>query len=467
MQNTNANTKKFQISILLIAGIAMFMDAVDSSIVNIILPSLADILHTDTGTISWVSLAYLLVIAGTVLIFGKIADNGRLKQILILGFISFTIGSALCGISPTLEMLIISRIFQGLGASMLISCSPLMCVKYLSPKMLGLSMGLITAISSIGFAIGPALGGIILHFLSWHWVFLINIPIGIALILFALKIVPKKNEVSASPFDFIGSILIFVVMVTGVIFIERIAHTGFSTALILLLIIFAVSAALFIAREFRFRHPLINPRVFSSWRLSAVTAAYLIIQIACLSIIYLLPFYFTVAMNYDSMLSGMLLFIPAILTTVISIPVGKLSDRLGRRKFVIAAVLCLIISAVIYATILPDRGIVPIILGLICLGLFMGLSGGPASSRIIDYMPPLEKGTGATLMVLCLYFGGVLGTACTAGLFTLLTSKVGEAVAFAALPLDTFMYGFHGTFIMAIAIAVIVLILSAVVADHS
>ena len=458
--------KKFQILILFMACLAMFMDAVDSSIVNIALPELALSLNSDTGTVSWVSLAYLLVIAGTVLTFGKTADKGHLKGVFICGFAVFTLASAFCGFSSSLELLLVSRVVQGAGAGMLIACAPLLCVTYLSPKMIGLSMGLITAVSSVGFAAGPALGGVLLHFLSWHWIFLINIPIGICAVLLALRYVPKSDRVVDEPFDFIGSILVFLMMASCVFCLERFPHLGFSPMIIGAFLLFAVSAVLFVIRERTASYPLMNLSVFRDWNLAFVTIAYIVVQIAGLSLLYLLPFYMSVAAGYSALLSGVLLFIPAGITAVLGGYIGKLSDARGRRAFVLVSLVFLLAGNILCSVMEVSFGMQPLVAALVLLGLYWGFSGGTMSSRIVDYMPEDEKGTGSTLMVLAMYFGTVLGTAFSASVFTFLTSGIGSAVLMADLPLETFMYGFHGTFVAAAVVGIFVMIISAVVKDR-
>ncbi|MEA5037117.1 MAG: MFS transporter [Methanocorpusculum sp.] len=197
----------FRQKLLLIAvGIAVFMDALDGSVVNIALPVIAAEFGTDAGTISWVSAAYLVTVAGLILIFGKFADRGYVKIFFIIGFILFTAGSIACGLSADLTLLIISRVIQGAGAAMLAAAAPMLCVKFLPASMLGVSMGVLTAASSVGFAVGPAIGGVITHFLSWHWIFFINIPIGIFAVLFALRIIPRATVPVHERVDLTGAL---------------------------------------------------------------------------------------------------------------------------------------------------------------------------------------------------------------------------------------------------------------------
>jgi len=457
----------FRQKLLLVAvGIAVFMDALDGSVVNIALPVIAAEFGADTGTISWVSVAYLLTLAGLILIFGKLSDRGYVKILFILGFILFTLGSVVCGLSPDLTLLIISRVFQGAGASMIAASTPMICVKYLPAKMLGVSMGVLTAASSIGFAIGPAIGGVITHFLSWHWIFFINIPIGIFAVLFALKIIPRATVPERSPFDFTGAVALFCLMVSCVFALERLPHLGLSDPLIIgALCVSLVSLVLFCAAELRSTHPILNIRVFKKRPLTFVVTAFLIAQITSTGFFYLLPFYLSTGMNFDPAASGLLLFIPAAVTALLSIPLGHWSDMTGRRGFVIAAFGVLSVTNLIYAFIVPEWGLIPLVGSLVLMGMVWGIGGGAGSSRIVEHMPKGEEGTGSSLMITTMYFGCVVGIALYAAVFTALTSAVGSVVSFADLDYSVFMYGFHITNAVGILIAAAALIFSAVVKD--
>ncbi|HJJ29982.1 MAG TPA: MFS transporter [Methanocorpusculum sp.] len=454
--------------LLIAVGLAVFMDALDGSVVNIALPVIAADFGTDTGTISWVSVAYLLVIAGTILIFGKLSDHGYVKIIFIAGFILFTIGSVFCGLSPDLTVLIISRIFQGIGAAMIAASATMLCVKYLPAKMLGVSMGVLTAASSIGFALGPAVGGIITHLLSWHWIFFINIPIGIFAVLFALRTIPHVSIPKRSPFDIKGAAALFCLMVSGVFALERLPHLGLTDPRIIsALCICLVSLIVFIAAELKSSHPALNIRIFRRRKLTFVATAFLISQITCAGLLYLLPFYLSIGMKFDPAVSGLMLFIPPAVTAALSIPLGHWSDMTGRRGFVIAAFACLAGTNLIYTFIIPEWGIIPLVASLVLMGMVWGIGGGAASSRIVEHMPEGEEGTGSSLMITTLYLGVVVGIALYAAVFTALTSEAGFILSFADLDQAAFMYGFHITNAIGIFIAAAALILSFVVKDPS
>ncbi|MDV0443511.1 DHA2 family efflux MFS transporter permease subunit [Methanorbis rubei] len=457
----------YQKLLLAAVAIGVIMDGLDGSIVNVVLPVIAADFGTDTGTISWVIITYLLMMAGFLLVFGKFADRGHIRKVFVGGFVIFTIGSAVCGLSTDLSWLLGARMFQGVGAAMIAAAAPMLCVKCLPARMLGFALGVLTMASSIGFAAGPALGGILTHYLSWHWIFLINIPIGIAAIPFALRVIPKDVPAEKKPFDLIGAVLLFAMMVFGIYALERVPHLGLSNPQITLCAAFClIFAVLFVVRELRCRSPLINIRVFTAWKFSAVVVAFMLINVIYMGVIYLLPFYLHTGMHFDTAASGMYLLIPPALTAVLGIPIGRWSDRTGRRSFAVAACVVLVMFNLIYVMILPEMGVVPLLCALILMGVLWGLAGGPAASRIVENAPEGERGTGSSLMAVCIYLGSVIGTALYATIFTFATSPSGTVVAFTNLDPTTFMNGFHFTILVGLGLAVLAIILSAIVRDQ-
>lgn len=448
-------------------SLGVIMDGLDGSIVNIALPQIATDFNTDAGTIAWVIIAYLLMMAGLLLVFGKIADRGLMKKIFIGGFVIFTLSSFICGISPDLNILLAGRVIQGIGAAMIAAVAPLICVRYLPPHMLGVALAVTAASSSIGFAAGPPIGGILTQYLSWHWIFLINIPIGIIGIPFIYKVIPKdppsKDNV---PFDYAGAVALFGAMVFGVFAIKEIAVFSITDPLILAITILCmICFSLFVIRQLTTPSPFINIRIFKKWQFSAVTLAFFLINIIFMGVIYLLPFYLSAEMHFDMATSGMYLLIPPLVIFITSIPFGRLSDMYGRRWFVVAACILLIVFNAIYAVILPEAGPVPLIIALIVMGIAFGIASGPAPCRIIETVPKGEEGTASSLMITTIYLGGVIGTALYAMIFTLITASDG-VVAFADLDSATFLSGFHFTISVGLVLSVIPLILSAMVKDE-
>jgi EmrB/QacA subfamily drug resistance transporter len=455
---------------LLLAAIALgvVMDGIDGSIVNVALPTMAAYFDTDTGTIAWVIITYLLMMAGLLLVFGKLAERGYAKKLFLLGFVIFTLGSAACGIAPTLDILLVARLVQGLGAAMIAAVAPLLCIWYLPKEMLGTALGVLAATTSIGFAAGPAIGGIITQYLSWHWIFLVNIPIGIIGILFAARVIPgDEPEDHPVSFDYPGAVTLFGAMIFCTFVLEEVASRGITDPLILVCgALCLLCSGLFVVRELTTAEPFLNILIFAKWQFTSVLVAYLLLNVIFLGIIYLLPFYLTMEMHFDMATSGLCLLIPMAVVAIISIPFGQWSDRHGRRVFAVAACGLFIIFSAIFAVLSPESGIIPLLAGLFLMGMAFGIAAGPASSRIIESAPKGEKGTGSSLMVTTIYFGGVLGTALYAMLFSFATANAGGIVAFTDLDSATFLTGFHMTMGAGLVLSVIPLVLSAIVPDE-
>jgi EmrB/QacA subfamily drug resistance transporter len=459
---TNPLHQKF---LLTVVAIGMLIDSLDGSIVTIILPQISKSFDIDAGTASWVTITYLLMMAGLILIFGKYAERGYLRVIFPGGILIFTLGSAACGLSLDFETLLGSRIIQGIGAAMIAVSAPLLCVTYLPKNMLGVSLGTITMASSVGFTIGPAIGGFLAHYLSWHWCFLINIPIGLLIIPFALYVIPADVPRIIQPFDRAGAVILFALITSGVYTLERISHLGITNHQILVSTGFCVLCTLlFLIRELHYLNPLINIRVFKVWKFTVVFLAFLIMNITYFGFLYLLPFYLQAGMQFDTMISGLYMLIPPAITAVLSIPLGGLSDRYGRRPFAIVASLILIAISSIYLVILPDMGLVPLIAGILFMGLFGGFAGGSASSRVVENAPHGEEGTGTSLMINAMYLGGVIGIALTATAFTIMTSGSG-IVSFSDLDPAIFMHGFHFSMMVGFVLALLAFVLTVIVKE--
>ena len=395
-------TDPFRQKLLLSAvALGVVMDGIDGSIVNVALPTMATYFDTDTGTIAWVIITYLLMMAGLLLVFGKLADRGLAKRLFLLGFVIFTLGSAACGIAPTLDILLAARLIQGLGAAMIAAVAPLLCIRYLPKEMLGTALGVIAATASIGFAAGPAIGGILTQHLSWHWIFLVNIPIGIIGILFAARVIPADEpEDRTVSFDYPGAVTLFGAMVFCTFVLEEVAARGVTDPLILACgALCLLCSGLFVVRELTTPEPFLNIRIFSKWQFTAVLVAYLLVNIIFMGIIYLLPFYLTMEMHFDLMTSGLYLLIPPAVIALISIPFGQWSDRHGPPGICGRSLRVVVLYSAIFAILSPESGIIPLLAGLILMGVAFGIAAGPASSRIIESAPEGEEGTGSSLMV--------------------------------------------------------------------
>ena len=172
--------------IFALAASSSFITTLDGSIVNIGLPAISQTFHVGvSGAIEWVIIGYLVIIAAVLLTFGRLADIVGRRPILLTGLGVFMVGSALCGMAPSLLTLIIARLFQGLGGALIFSVNIAMITSTFVDRGRGLALGLNAVVVSLGVAAGPTIGGIITQYLSWRWIFYVNVPICIIVLLAA------------------------------------------------------------------------------------------------------------------------------------------------------------------------------------------------------------------------------------------------------------------------------------------
>ena len=455
------SNRKHQTILLLIAAFAIFVDSLDNSIVNVALPVIATDFEIDITTGSWVTMIYGLFLAGFILAFGRVADNGRIQKIFILGFTIFSLGSLLCAASMNLPFMIFARAVQGVGASMIAAAAPLIITRFLPETKRGLGMGVIATTGGIALTFGPPLGGIITEYLSWHWIFLLNIPIGIAAVICARTFIPHPNTPPVKkPFDWIGTFLMFAAVAALVLLIERVASLGWvNPATVIVTAVFIAAAAAYIIHSLKSRHPLINIRIFKHWKFTFVAASYLLTCMVSGGVMYMLPYYMEIPLGLSAATVGFLLIISSVITALIGIPVGMWCDKIGCRVPCILAAVCRITFCAILLFILPEWGIIAVLPALVFTGLAFGISGGPATTRIVQNAPKGEEGSGTSIMITTDFLGGVVGIAAYTLAFAVgAPASIGIAVN--ELPADIFLSGFHATALLGLCIGIMTLILS-------
>ncbi|MDR0309661.1 MAG: MFS transporter [Candidatus Methanoplasma sp.] len=455
--------KKNIVLILAVIASTILMDGLDGSIVNIALPALASDFGTDTGTIAWVSTIYLVMLAGLLITFARIAKNGMIKRVLVIGLIIFTASSLLCGISTSFEMLLVFRALQGIGAAMMGAAVPMACVRYLPAANLGLGMGVLTLGFSLGFALGPVVGGILTDLLSWHWIFLINVPIGLLIILLAVWVIPKDEGYAVGQLDIAGAVLLFSAILCGIFAIERIPHQGSVYMVVPAAIGCIIFLAAFIFIERRKMNPLLNLRVFRHWKFNSVLLAYLLANLTYMGMLYMLPFYMEVCMGFSPYTSGLYIFISPLLTLLLCVPMAIWSDRTERRAFSVTACAVLAAGGLILFLFGADSLVLPLVAALVCMGLTWALCGGPMASRIIENTEDESKEVGSSIMAEAIYLGSALGMAVFAMLFV--AGSGSGNISFSDLPKDVFLDGFLFSMAAATVIAAAAAVLSFIVKE--
>ena len=310
------NPEKRYAWIVISVAFASFMARLNSYTVNISLPTIAQYFGVSTGEVSRIIMAYLLIITSTLLLFGRLSDRIGLKKLFVAGYIIFVMGSFFCGLSRNIHMLVGFRCLQGLGGAMLLATSFAIISKFIPADRLGWAFGITSTSSALGVATGAPVGGLVTGYLSWHWVFFINIPVGIAAIFIAMRMIPDDSivksadaqkgqkesfDIPGAVFSFIGLVALFYAMNTG-------RKLGWTSPVILFSIAVAIVFLLaFIVREKRCSAPLLN---LSFFRNPAFTFALLATFTAFMLITgnaFLLPFYLQVLKGLSAPQTGMVL----------------------------------------------------------------------------------------------------------------------------------------------------------------
>lgn len=447
--------RKGIIMLFAVMAMAFFLDGLDGTIVAVALPDIGRYFGMTMGDTSWILTVYFMAMAGLILVFGRLADKGMLKRILVCGFLMFALGSLLCAVSSSAIMLLASRGLQGIGSAMLAATGVMIGVKHIPVSRRNLSMSLTVLGSSVGAAFGPALGGVLTEYLSWQWIFIINVPVGIVCACFALKAVPSDGGYAKGNFDIIGSILLVVMLVCGLYSIETVPTEGFTIGTIITTAVFAFTLVLFIVYELRREEPVLNLRLFSIAGYDMAMLAFLLMNMCFMGILYLLPFMMQVEMGLDTIQSSLMLLIQAAATLVLCIPAGRASDAYGPRRFAVAGCIILAAVSVVFALMRREYGLIPLAAANGLFGCVWGIAGGSIGPRIVDCAPPGEKGPASSMLSFIVYFGCALGTALFSVVFSIGSGE--PATAIADLGEEVFMDGF-------IAAMVVSAILSAVAA---
>ncbi|MCJ7654278.1 MAG: MFS transporter [Dehalococcoidia bacterium] len=428
------------------------MGALDATIVNISLPTMSKYFQCDVATVSWVAMAYLLVLSGTLIAFGRVADIRGYKKIYLAGFAIFTIGSLLCGLSSTIYLLIGFRVLQGIGAAMLQAIGGAMIVRYLPEKFRGTAFGVLTTFAAVGLAAGTPLGGFISQFYSWHWIFFINVPVGIIAIVLGISVLPKDTgEFGKGQFDLSGAALLLVALVSLIFFLNMGNNIGWLSWRILISIVVSLAAwAGFILNEKRAQFPLIKLSLFRNRNFTvAVTVALLMLLIGQGSW-YAFPFYLELEKGFATNIAGLILLVPAIFMMICGPIAGLLSGRIGSRPICVLGSVVLIASFVMFALMGAKTGLCYIIIAMALEGIGIGLIMPANFSLIMGMSAKGSEGVISSLVTTARNVGAVMGIAVFTLIFLSVIASQGispSGITAHSLPPRAFALGFHAIFL--------------------
>ena len=421
--------------VLLSIGIGTFMTALDTSVVNTVLPVIGKTYQTQIASVEWVVTIYLLGLSALLLGFGRLGDLRGHKIIYLLGFGVFVGSSMLCGMAPDVLTLTIFRGLQAIGAAMLAANSPAILTKSFPSSQRGQALGLQATMTYLGLTVGPSFGGWLASVAGWRAVFYINLPVGLLAIWLSLRSIPvdtvRKPE---ERFDWQGAIVFMLGLSAFLLGLNQGHNWGWTSAPILGLLAGAVVLlGAFVTIETRVQNPMLDLDMFRQKRFSLTASSAVFNYIGVYSIIFLMPFLLIQGRGLSSAEAGLILTAQPIIMAIIAPLSGTLSDRWGTRLPAVVGMAVLSVGLFLLSLVREDTNISMIIVALGVVGFGTGTFISPNNSALMGSAPRHRQGIAAGILATARNFGMVLGVGISGAIFTTILAQgqgsaaVGEA----------------------------------------
>lgn len=425
--------------VLLAIGIGTFMSALDGSVVNTLLPvisrsfnpeSAANLGSADVAQVEWVVTIYLLVLSGLLLSFGRLGDLRGHKIIYNTGFVIFLLSSALCGLAPTVQVLIIFRAIQAIGAAMLSANSPAILTKSFPAEQRGQALGLQATMTYLGLTVGPSLGGWIADQFSWRAVFYINVPVILIALYLSMRFIPAdKPEKITESFDLKGAAVFMAGLVMLLYGLNQGHALGWTSPIILAMLLAAlILMTWFVFIELKQPYPMLDLRLFANSLFSSSAASAVLNYICVYSIMFLMPFYLIQGQGLSSSQAGLILTSMPIVMAMAAPISGTFSDRIGTRIPTVAGMAILSLGLVWLASLGPSSTPWEIAMRMALCGLGIGIFISPNNSALMGSAPRHRQGIAAGIMATARNVGMVLGIGLTGAIFTTALAQNNHAV---------------------------------------
>lgn len=435
---------------------AYLMIVLDTTIVNVALPSIgADLGFTD-ASLAWVVNAYLLTFGGLLLLGGRLGDLYGHRRMFIAGLVLFTVASAGCAFATGQTTLIVARAVQGIGGAVVsVVALSLVMTLFTEPGDRAKAMGVIGFVAAGGGSIGVLLGGVLTDLLDWRWIFLVNLPVGVIVLLLVLRMLPPDAETARGRLDVGGAVTVTTGLMVAVYAIVNGNDVGWTTTRTLGLL--AVAAALLISSliiEMKVSQPLLPLRLFRRRTLASANIVAVLWAAAMFAWFFLSALYLQLVLGFTPLQVG-LTFLPAnIVMALLSLGLSaKLVMRFGIRAPLAAGLTCAAVGLLLFARAPVDGNVlIDVVPGMLLLGLGAGTAFNPLLLAAMSDVEPQEAGLASGIVNTSFMMGGALGLAILASVAgartdTLLGGGESELAALAG--------GYHAAFLVG-AIAALV-----------
>ncbi|THJ49474.1 DHA2 family efflux MFS transporter permease subunit [Burkholderia sp. LS-044] len=445
--------KRWYALIVLCLGVLMIV--LDSTIVNVALPSISTDLHFTETALVWVVNAYLLTFGGCLLLGGRLGDLYGQRRMFLAGLVVFTLASLACGLAQSQTMLIAARAVQGLGGAVVSAVSlSLIMNLFTEPGERARAMGVYGFVCAGGGSIGVLLGGLLTSSLSWHWIFLVNLPIGIAVYAMCVALLPRpRAPAGTARLDVAGAVTVTASLMLAVYGIVGGNEAGWLSTQTVVLIGAAVALlALFIAIEARAAHPLMPLTLFAARNVALANVIGVLWAAAMFAWFFLSALYMQRVLGYGPLQVG-LAFLPAnLIMAAFSLGLSaRIVMRFGIRGPIAAGLLIAACGLALFSRAPVDGGFVWHVLpGMTLLGIGAGVAFNPMLLAAMSDVDPADSGLASGIVNTAFMMGGALGLAVLASLAAARTDVLAAANA---APLDALNGGYHAAFAFGAAFA--------------
>jgi len=324
-------------------SLSMLLPSLGTSIANVGLPAMAQAFSATFQEVQWVVLAYLLAITCLIVSVGRLGDLIGRRRLLLAGIFLFTLASALCGLAPTLWLLIAARAAQGLGAAIMLALTMAFVSETVPKERTGSAMGLLGAMSAIGTTLGPSLGGLLIGAFGWPSIFFVNVPLGAVTLLLVRRFLPVDRPIVKTDrpgFDHLGTLLLAVTLAAFALAMTT-GRNSFGLVNVALLCTSGLGVGLFAVVEARAPSPLMRLAMFRAPALSAGFAMSILVTTVVMATLVVGPFYLASALALDPARAGLVMSTGPLAAALASVPAGRFVDRFGAHRMTFAGLMAM------------------------------------------------------------------------------------------------------------------------------
>ncbi|MHB1876316.1 MAG: DHA2 family efflux MFS transporter permease subunit [Streptosporangiaceae bacterium] len=399
--------------VLAICCMSLLIVGLDVTVVNVALPSIQHDLHASVSGLQWIISAYALVLASLLMLSGSTADRVGRRRTFQVGLAMFTLGSLLCSLAPSLPLLVVFRMVQAVGGSMLNPVAMSIITNVFTDRTeRAQAIGIWGAVIGLSMALGPVVGGVLVSSVGWRSIFWVNIPVGVAAIVLTALFVPESKAARPRKPDPVGQVLVIVSLAALVYAIIEGPNRGWTSPEILALFaVAAVAAAGFIGYEKRHREPLLDLRFFGSAPFTGATVI-AVLAFACLGGFLLLnTLYLQDVRGYSAVHAGLFMLPMAVMTVLFSPISGRIVGTRGSRLPLAAAGIAITVSALTLTRLGAGTSALSLVVSYLLFGLGFGLVNAPITNAAVSGMPVAQAGVAAAVASTSRQVGQSVGVA--------------------------------------------------------